>query len=102
MGINIGIEQDGKNRLYERPVLVVRKFNNRHFLGVPLTTQLKEFPFRPSVFYRNSGDLKEGQALISQMRSYDAMRLTRHIAKLGKDQFNGVMAEIRDMLGDAQ
>ncbi len=104
IGVNIGIEQDGKNRLYERPVLVVRKFNNRHFLGVPLTTQLKGFPFRPSVFYRNPGEgrVREGQALISQMRSYDAMRLTRHIAKLGKDQFNGVMAEIRDMLGDAQ
>ena len=27
IGVNVGVEQDGKNSLYERPVLVVR---NRH------------------------------------------------------------------------
>lgn len=104
IGVNIGVEQDGKNALYERPVLVVRKFNNRHFMGIPLTTQLKGFPLRHTVFYRNNGasSIKEGQALLSQMRSYDAMRLTRHVAKLGMGQFNELMAEVRNMLKDAQ
>lgn len=50
IGVNIGVEQDGKNRLYERPVLVVRKFNHRHFMGIPLTTQLKDFPFRHRIY----------------------------------------------------
>jgi hypothetical protein len=27
IGINIGFEQDGKNEHFERPVLVLRKFN---------------------------------------------------------------------------
>ena len=104
IGVNIGVEQDGKNTLYERPVLVVRKFNNRHFIGVPLTTQLKDFPFRHNIFYRNAseGSVKEGQALISQMRSYDAMRLTRQVARLGTGQFNALMTDVRDMLGDTE
>lgn len=100
--MNIGVEQDGKNHLYERPILIIRKFNHRHFMGIPLTTQIKDFPLRENVFYRNGGRLIEGQALISQMRSFDALRLTRHIAKLGKGQFNGIMHEIRDMMKDAK
>ena len=100
IGINIGVEQDGKNRLYERPVLVVRKFNHRHFMGIPLTTQLKDFPFRHTIYYRNKeeGRVREGQALLSQMRSYDAIRLTRYVAKLGTKQFNSLMRELHEML----
>ena len=103
IGVNIGVEQDGKNDLYERPVLITRKFNHRHFMGIPLTTQLKDFPLRHTIFYRNSAEnrVRQGQALLSQMRSYDAMRLTRHIATLGTKQFNALMEAVRDMLGDA-
>lgn len=104
IGINIGVEQDGKNDLYERPVLVVRKFNNRHFMGIPLTTQLKAFPLRHTVFYGSGkkSSIIEAQALLSHMRSYDAMRLTRHVARLGTEQFNELMVGVRNMLGDAQ
>ena len=104
IGVNIGVEQDGKGGLYERPVLVVRKFNNRSFLGIPLTSQLKNFPLRHTILYKNKGrhDLREGQALLAQIRSYDAMRLTRYVSKLGTKQFNDLMAAVRDMLGNAQ
>lgn len=104
IGVNIGVEQDGKNDLYERPVLIVRKFNHRHFMGVPLTTQLKDYPFRHNIFYRNpaEGRVREGQALLSQMRSYDASRLTRQIAKLGTGQFDDLMTELHEMLKTGQ
>lgn len=29
VGINIGDEEDGKNNLFERPVLILKKFNER-------------------------------------------------------------------------
>lgn len=99
-GVNLGVEQDGKNDLYERPVLIVRKFNNRLFMGVPLTSQIKDFPLRHSIFYtKNKGDpAKENQALLTQMCSYDSMRLTRNIARLGHSQFNTIIDEIHKML----
>ena len=56
ISINIGVEEDGKNNLYERPILVVRKFNRRHFMGVPLTTKIKEYPQRHKIYYRNRGE----------------------------------------------
>ena len=39
LGSNVGFEQDGKGELFGRPVLVFRKFNNRAFWAIPLTTR---------------------------------------------------------------
>jgi len=41
VGNNIGFEQDG-GKDFLRPVLVYKKFNNRVFLGIPLTFKSKE------------------------------------------------------------
>ena len=41
VGINIGHESDGKNELYHRPVLIIRKFSKRLFWGIPTTSQNK-------------------------------------------------------------
>jgi mRNA interferase MazF len=38
IGLNLGHEMDGKGQSYQRPVLIVRKFNPHIFYGVPLTT----------------------------------------------------------------
>src|SRR3972149_11433241 len=39
LGCNIGYEQDGKHELFERPVLIVRKFNADLFWGLPLSSK---------------------------------------------------------------
>ena len=41
LGMNIGYEQDGKNRNFERPVIVLRKFNKHVLWVVPTTTKEK-------------------------------------------------------------
>ena len=48
MGLNIGYEQDGKGEDFLRPVLILKKFNKRVFLGIPLTKIKKD-----SHFYHN-------------------------------------------------
>ena len=100
LGLNVGVEQDGKNDLFERPVLVVRKFNHRSFIGIPLTTKIKNFPFRKHINYRNEKQDKtrEGQLLLTQMRAFDTLRLTRYVGKLGKDQFEDVLNDVHAML----
>lgn len=40
LGVNIGSEHDGKNDLYERPVLILKKFNKNTLLILPLTTKI--------------------------------------------------------------
>jgi mRNA interferase MazF len=45
VGVNIGVEIDGKNEDFERPVLLVKKFNGLMFWGIPLTSKAKENPY---------------------------------------------------------
>lgn len=37
LGVNIGTEQDGTGELFDRPVLVIKDFNQHMFFGVALT-----------------------------------------------------------------
>lgn len=39
IGINVGAEIDGKNELFERPVLIFRKVGREQFYGLPLTSK---------------------------------------------------------------
>lgn len=41
MGVNIGYEEDGKNEKFERPVLILKKFNQYLILVVPLSSKIK-------------------------------------------------------------
>ena len=45
LGKNVGHEQDGVGKNFLRPVLVIKKFNNRLFWGVPLTKKEKNSPY---------------------------------------------------------
>jgi mRNA-degrading endonuclease toxin of MazEF toxin-antitoxin module len=40
LGLNIGSEEDGKNELFERPVLILKVFNKNMVRVVPLTSKL--------------------------------------------------------------
>jgi mRNA interferase MazF len=76
LGVNLGFEEDGKNKNFERPVLVFRKFNRWLFAGVPLTTKNKnnEFHFRLPC-YKNI----DSSVILSQARTLSAKRLIRRV-----------------------
>ncbi len=83
IGVNIGREQDGHHERFERPVLVLRRFNSGLFWGVPISTKLK--PTNPYYLaFKHEDELYS--AIISQMRIFDTRRLVRKLYTL--DQFN--------------
>ncbi len=41
IGMNVGVEIYGKGRDFSRPVIIFKKFDSCSFLGIPLTTQIK-------------------------------------------------------------
>ncbi len=45
IGENVGFEQNGKSKLFARPVLVLKRFNKHIFFGIPLSTQIKNGSF---------------------------------------------------------
>lgn len=107
LGANIGDEEDGKNKLFERPVLVLKKYSKALFLAVPLSTTQKT-----GRLYRHllSGGV-ESVALLSQGRALSSKRLQRRLGRITETEFadiwNGYSAlhEIKSnpqLLGDSR
>ncbi len=94
IGVNIGHEMDGKNDFFNRPVLVLRKFNKHIFIGIPLTTQTKENPYYIKITLQR----REQCAMISQLRLYESRRLTRQLGKLDDRSFNKIREAVRNMI----
>ena len=44
LGLNIGVESDGKNEHFERPVWIIKKFNSDMLWVVPLTSKERKGP----------------------------------------------------------
>ena len=95
IGLNIGHEQDGKNNLYNRPVLVVRKFNKKVFWGVPLTTKIKK---NNRYYIQITFHHRPQCAIISQMRLWDGKRLTNKMGQLPEKQFENIRSSIKNLL----
>lgn len=94
IGANIGVEQDGKNSAFERPVLVVKKFNSDMAWIVPMTSKNKS-----KVFYfpvEHSGSTKS--FVLSQMRIVSTKRFTRWINRLSTYDFIVIKNIIAELL----
>jgi len=90
LGKNLGHEQDGKNTLFERLVLIIRKFNLRIFLAVPLTSSIKKNDYyQPYILQK-----KHFSAILSQVRLLDSKCLQRKIATLDRHQFDLILNKI--------
>src|SRR6266480_4518640 len=91
LGINIGTEQDGKNSKFERPVLIVRRFNHQMFWGVPLSTKLK--PNNPHYYtFEHQGYYYS--AITSQLRLFDSKRLTRKLYTFSQSNFSEIQLKL--------
>ena len=87
IGANIGVEENGKHTLFERPVLVFRKFNKHMFWGLPLTSKIKkDQPFH----FTFSLHQKSQTALLSQMRVLSSKRLIRNLGKISDAQMTAL------------
>ena len=90
IGLNIGHEENGKNKDYSRPVLIIRKFNNHIFWGIPLTTQIKEKHYYHRIHFKD----REQCLMLSQIRLLESRRLNDKMGKISQKQFD----EVRDIL----
>lgn len=94
LGVNIGSEQDGKHQLFERPVLVIRKFSKDVVLIVPLSSKKKENAYCIAFAQEN----QEYSALISQVRLISTKRLNRKIYRMNNVLFNVIRDALRRLI----
>jgi len=90
VGINVGVETDGKNEHFERPVLVVKKFNGLMFWGIPLTSRKKDGEHYLEV----SHDAGVSYAMLSQIRVFSSKRMQRKLGVIAEKSFAEVLMKI--------
>jgi mRNA interferase MazF len=94
LGVNVGDEADGKHDNFERPVLVLMKFNKDAVLVVPLTSRPKRNPYHVPF-------LQEGKlfaAAYSQLRLVSTKRLLRRLYRMDGNVFEGIKEVILGMM----
>jgi len=94
LGQNIGSEENGKNKNFERPVLILKKFNATTFWSIAISSKLKignnyyPFQFNSEKFVLN----------LSQLRLLSTKRLLRFVGKIDETDFTKVREAIRNLL----
>ncbi|MDB5190320.1 MAG: hypothetical protein JWN49_646 [Parcubacteria group bacterium] len=95
LGVNIGHEQDGTSKNFQRPVLILRAFSRFSCLIVPLTSSQKENPYHIKIGIIED---KEAAVIISQIRLIDTQRLVGKVCDLNSKTFEDVKKAVRAML----
>ncbi|MFZ1812167.1 MAG: type II toxin-antitoxin system PemK/MazF family toxin [Candidatus Saccharimonadales bacterium] len=93
LGANIGFEEDGKNNLFERPVLVLKKYNKQLFVGLPLSTAVKSSRYYHQI---SVGD-KNGVVILSQARAFSSNRLQRRIGRIMPYEYESIFRQYSDI-----
>jgi mRNA interferase MazF len=95
LGINVGFEQDGRGEDFQRPVVIIRKFNNEICWVIPLSKTKKRgkyyfaFPFDKDI---------TSVAILSQIKLIDAHRLSRKIGDMDEDTFKKLIEKLKTLL----
>ncbi|KKR54103.1 MAG: hypothetical protein UT90_C0002G0060 [Parcubacteria group bacterium GW2011_GWA1_40_21] len=93
-GVNIGVETDGKNNDFERPALIIRKFNRQMVWVLPTTLQAKDERFHEKFTLED----KEYFVAITQLRTVSTKRFLRKIGMMSKEDFIKVKQRIMRFL----
>jgi mRNA interferase MazF len=91
LGLNIGYEQDGKNKNFERPLLIVRKFNRNIVWVLPLTTIAKNNKFHYKL--KSSGSI----VILSQIRLLSTKRFLRLVETINENEFNEILTKTKEL-----
>ena len=85
VGQNIGYEVYGKGNNFLRPVLIFKKFGRNTFLGIPLTSAMKndEFHFE----FNPINNDKTNYAILSQIKTFSSKRIKSKLGKISEDDF---------------
>ncbi|MFA6024701.1 MAG: type II toxin-antitoxin system PemK/MazF family toxin [Candidatus Gracilibacteria bacterium] len=94
LGVNIGVEIDGKNTYFERPVLIIKKFNGMMFWGIPLTSKVNSNPHLLLIHHSEGTSL----ANLTQLRVFSSKRIHRKLGFIDKKSFSEVLFRLKNYL----
>ncbi|MDD2758218.1 MAG: type II toxin-antitoxin system PemK/MazF family toxin [Patescibacteria group bacterium] len=95
LGANVGHEEEGKNDNFERPVLVLKKFNKHLLWAVPTTTKTKEE--NPYYYQYELGGI-EYAVILPQLRALSSKRLIRKVGIFPLVDFEKIREEMQKLI----
>lgn len=94
VGINVGSEINGKNELFSRPVLVVRKLSRYSFFVVPMSTKVRKGTWYEPVVFRGN----QVVTCLHQARVIDYRRLSKKMGRLPFSDFSRVRKSLKELM----
>jgi mRNA interferase MazF len=94
IGINIGDEENGKNDLFSRPVLIFKKFSSNLFRGIPMTSKNKNNDYYIQVEFKGLVN----SVMISHLRLYDIKRLGLRMGRIGNTEYDKIIKSITNLI----
>ena len=86
LGVNIGVETNGKHDSFERPVLVLKKFNRQMVWCMPTTSREKD----PRFYKKFSLNGRVYFAIVTQLRTVSTKRFIRKIGMMSEETFETI------------
>lgn len=94
IGLNVDVETDGKQANFERPILVIQKFNKEMFWGVPLTSKERTGKFYEKIKHEKG----EAWAMLTQMKTFSSKRMLRKIGMIPEEDFIKIQKSLCELL----
>ena len=94
LGVNVGIETDGKPNLFERPVLVLKVFNAEMIWVLPITSVLKEASFRYVFTFNHT----KQSVVVTQIRTISTKRLRRKVGTIPEEDFKNIQKKLINII----
>jgi len=93
-GLNVGVETDGKNENFERPMLIIKKFNADMIWVLPLTAKEKQDKYHHKLEHEKI----KSWVVLSQIKTISTKRLLRKIGSISDSDFREIVLRIQTLL----
>ena len=94
LGVNVGDEEDGKGSNSSRPVLVLKKFSQKLFVAIPLSTQIKDKDYYHKFEFKG----KLQSVILTQIRLLDSKRLYAIMGRVASPDFKIIKDKVLKIL----
>ncbi len=98
MGQNIGYEQNGKGENFVRPIIILKKITNHMFIGVPLSSQIKEGNWFFKFEFKMKNKISKNIAILPQIKMFSSKRLLNKIGVIKIEEFKKLKDEIKKFI----
>jgi len=95
VGLNVGVETDGKHDNFERPMLIVKKFNADMVWALPLTTQGNN---NNKYYYKLNHEEIKSWVVLSQLKTISTKRFLRKVGSISELDFKEVILRLQKFL----